>query len=91
MTLISREDFRVIAEDVAASAWKIEVVSITDYRVDLAVRSNSGKGSYEGWVDFDPQTWHYTWGANPYYPGANGPLRFGDQVQARLWEFSSRS
>jgi hypothetical protein len=91
VTLISKEEFRAIAEDVAASAWKIEVVSITDYRVDIGVRSNSGKGSYEGWVDFDPQTGHFTWGANPYYPGANGPLRFGDQVQARLMELFGRS
>ncbi|GAA2273275.1 hypothetical protein GCM10010368_48320 [Streptomyces roseiscleroticus] len=59
-------------------------VSTSGYNVEAKIRSNSGRGTWTAFFEFDDETGHCHY-SHPYQ-GATAPLFFIEGVQRRLSE-----
>lgn len=75
-------EFADIVNSVAASKSNVASVSIDRFCVEVTFRSNSRKLKWNSYLNFDEQTWHYTY-TSPY-SGAASPWVFGDEVQRKI-------
>ncbi|WP_089104157.1 hypothetical protein [Streptomyces hyaluromycini] len=75
-------EFAAIVRAAAESVGKIMSVSTSGYTVEAKIRSNSGRGTWTAYFEFDEETGHCHY-SHPYQ-GATAPLFFIEEVQRRL-------
>lgn len=77
-------EFADIVKAAAAGAYRLKSYSTNGFTVEARFRSNSGRGSWTAYLEFDPETGHCTH-QHPYR-GATAPLFFGDEIRRRIRE-----
>ncbi|WP_329252621.1 hypothetical protein OG223_24730 [Streptomyces sp. NBC_01478] len=77
-------EFAAIVRAAAESVGKIMSVSTSGFTVEAKIRSNSGRGTWTAYFEFDDETGHCHY-SHPYR-GATAPLFFIEEVQRRLSE-----
>ncbi|MDX3605178.1 MULTISPECIES: hypothetical protein [Streptomyces] len=77
-------EFAAIVRAAAESVGKIMNVSTSGFTVEAKIRSNSGRGMWTAYFQFDEETGHCHY-SHPYR-GATAPLFFIEEVQRRLSE-----
>ncbi|MFE1287356.1 hypothetical protein [Streptomyces sp. NPDC058751] len=77
-------EFAAVVSAAAESVGKIMRVSTSDFTVEAKIRSNSGRGTWPAYFEFDEETGHCRY-SHPHR-GATAPLFFIEEVQRRLSE-----
>jgi hypothetical protein len=77
-------EFAAIVRAAAESVGKIVSVSTSGFNVEAKIRSNSGRGTWTAYFEFDKETGHCYY-SHPYR-GATAPQFFIEEVQRRLSE-----
>ncbi|MFC9497668.1 hypothetical protein [Streptomyces sp. NPDC056982] len=77
-------EFAEIVKAAAEGAYRLMSYSTTGFTVDARFRSNSGRGSWNAHLRFDPETGHFEY-SQPYR-SANAAVSFGEKIGRRIRE-----
>ncbi|MFD8777498.1 hypothetical protein [Streptomyces sp. NPDC059916] len=77
-------EFAEIVKAAAEGAYRLMSYSTYAFSVDARFRSNSGRGSWNAYLTFDPETGHFEY-SQPY-SSANAAVSFGEKIGRRIRE-----